>query len=577
MISPPQINFRKVVLLIVFFQLANIVVCQDLHLSYGPDLKYTKHNGFYNKLLGEEDNLLYLELKSENKNKLKTHRVVALDKNSNEEIFSLDLLKKKEQFYKKQFKTKTLNQIQLLNGQLILMYSEQLKSNKKYFIEVFSKELKLIVPLVEVFDQEVFKADVLMFEKATINSTFSPITILPFKKGVIFSCLKNDTEKQTLSYCYNLYSLDFDLIKTSAIELQVPETELENVAFNIEKISCDNNGNVFIEERLKLINQQNRFADTLKAQEFYITTINPYLSESKFFEIKEKDKQFYNLKIEVNKEKVYLFGFFKSTFVSDTSQIKAGIFSQEINSEKMDLLTPKFTYFTENQLARIAKQDRPSDLYNFSNYGYTNSSNFAIEKVQFDEKGNPILFCTKTRNLSIEVTTRDNFGYYTYTDHFFCDKYDILVFKLNEEFDFEWTSLIKRFTVFSGWDVKDIQVISDSSNFFVSYIGEQSFKQRRYSNMFFDRIVVAKIDKERGSVVVTKQEINQENPSKKEQKICFVSDIQALNNQFYFVSSKFMLRPGAYVSSIFPPILVALQVSKKAQIEHFYIGRIDLK
>jgi hypothetical protein len=77
-----------------------------------------------------------------------------------------------------------------------------------------------------------------------------------------------------------------------------------------------------------LVDQQNRFADSMQSQQFFITTINPYLSESKFFEIKENDKQFYNLKIEVNKEKVYLFGFFKSTLVSDSSQIKAGIFSQ---------------------------------------------------------------------------------------------------------------------------------------------------------------------------------------------------------------------------------------------------------
>ncbi|MFN6085555.1 MAG: hypothetical protein ACK476_11595, partial [Fluviicola sp.] len=489
--------------LIVFLRLTNLTFGQEVKLTFGPDLKLSKHKGFYNKLLGEEDNLLYLELKSEKKSKVKTHRIVALDKNSNEEIFSLDLLNKKEQFYKKQFKTKTLNQVQLFNGQLVLMYSEQLKSNKKYFVEVFSKELKLIVPLVEVFDQGIYNQDISIFESENTKVIYSPISVLPFKSGVIFSCLKNDLEKQTLSYCYNLYSLDFDLIKTSEIELQVPETELENVAFNVEKISCDNSGNIFIEERLKLINQQNRFADSMQSQQFFITTINPYLSESKFFEIKENDKQFYNLKIEVNKEKVYLFGFFKSTLVSDSSQIKAGIFSQEINSEQMELLHPKYTFFTENQLARIAKQDRPSDFYNFSNYGYTNSSNFNIEKVQFDEKGNPILFCTKTRNLTIEVTTRDNFGYYTYTDHYFCDKYDILVFKLNEAFEFEWTSLIKRFTIFSGWDVKDIQVIEDSSNFIVSYISENSFKEKRYSNMFFDRFVVAKIDKERGSVVVS--------------------------------------------------------------------------
>jgi hypothetical protein len=244
--KPPQFKLRIVLVLIVFLRLTNLTFGQEVKLTFGPDLKLSKHKGFYNKLLGEEDNLLYLELKSEKKSKVKTHRIVALDKNSNEEIFSLDLLNKKEQFYKKQFKTKTLNQVQLFNGQLVLMYSEQLKSNKKYFVEVFSKELKLIVPLVEVFDQGIYNQDISIFESENTKVIYSPISVLPFKSGVIFSCLKNDLEKQTLWYCYNLYSLDFDLIKTSEIELQVPETELENVAFNIEKITCDKSGNIFI-------------------------------------------------------------------------------------------------------------------------------------------------------------------------------------------------------------------------------------------------------------------------------------------------------------------------------------------
>lgn len=187
------------------------------------------------------------------------------------------------------------------------------------------------------------------------------------------------------------------------------------------------------------------------------------------FPFKFDDKNIFDFNYVADKNSVKIVGFFCDLTKDPKGKKTHGFFYATVNPQTLKVLTDfKFNYFTKEQLTVFEK-----DFFLFSNKEKQSkdesvSSEYKIEKAKSVDD-NIVLFCSKSRNYTVNSSYTNSSGMTSNSSIKYCDKEGVTALKINKDAEIVWAKSIEREQTFVGTSVKDLEVIYKNNKFVVFY------------------------------------------------------------------------------------------------------------
>jgi hypothetical protein len=144
---------KKQLLITAFIFTAFHFFAQEMKMTWSQEVKMTKKTGFYNSILGRNDNLLYVKFSSYSK-----IRITAFDKMTMKEKFTVPVKGFPEnKATKADFKGLDYYRTIIFSNSVYTFWIKESKEKDELFVQTYDANLKMSKPLRKIYELKSFK------------------------------------------------------------------------------------------------------------------------------------------------------------------------------------------------------------------------------------------------------------------------------------------------------------------------------------------------------------------------------------------------------------------------------------
>ena len=543
-------------LLAIYFLKITISSAQEIDINWSDKQIYDNNkDGFFDAFVGYNSKYIYAKFDKLARRKSKINskiKLVAFDKKSMDKEASIAVIGYKEnQSSSKNYSGMTYYKTIVFEDIVYVFWTKMSSSKNELYVQTFDSKLNPLKPLKKIYELVADKSrESTLFVMGNKNSN-EQIVIggeLPAKKG------------ENIKVEYKVLKSDFSFLSSNQITLPVTSTTGKTYGLT-SSYKYGDDGNLYVRTMVSVDKEDIKNAKSNKTSIVYrypILTIVD-VSSGKFtaFPIKAENKNIFDFDYIVDKNSIKVFGFFSDFKKDPRGNNTHGIFYSTIDNKTFTMQNVNFTYFTKNQLDELFKKDIEDRKGSTSRRSRkkadadeTLASNYLIEDVKSLDPDNLVLFCSRMRNYTVQSC--DSKGHCT--TRYYCEKDNVTAFKISKDGNIVWASNLDRKITYSGWDIFDLNVISNNNKFYAiygsSFIASASKKNNRSKkskDQRTDRLEYAVFDYSSGSFSKKEYKVNPINAKKEVRKTIDPKAIDVLDNKFYTSSTRRSLKAGPTV------------------------------
>ncbi|MFN5459414.1 MAG: hypothetical protein ACK5AY_05855 [Bacteroidota bacterium] len=512
-----------------------------------------KEDGFFSYYIGGNDKYLYAffdnRQRSPRKSKIK---FVAFDNKTMSKVSDVLVIDRKNSEQSKAYDGLYYHKTLIFNDILYTFWIKENSEKDELFVQSFDSQLKPLNKLKKIYELTSGRKSSKKAELFVMGNPKNSQSIL------IGGELSGD-KGQNVKVEYKVLKSDFSFAGAGQITLPVVITGNSNGLTS--SYSYGDDGNLHVETSVMIPKEERK---TLKKNESHTYTIYSIVdvinNNVKSYPLKFDNKNIFDVGVVSQKGIVKIFGFYCDILKDPRGVDTHGIFYSEINPSTKELEKMNFTMFTKMQLDALFSgdsEDRKDKAGILSGKKKKKSedeslgSNYQIEQVKSFDEQYLTIFCSLMYNYSRTVCDQKG----NCRTYYYCNKRNVTAFKLDNIGNIVWASNLDREMTYSGWNVKDLTVVSpDQKRFYVSY-GSSYSKDSKRKNTFNkksgkhmrDFFEYAVFDYSSGNFSKEEYEINPQGTKTAERKFIAANDIQAINEKFYVNSERIKLKPGKLI------------------------------
>ncbi|MFN6038131.1 MAG: hypothetical protein ACK452_06665 [Bacteroidota bacterium] len=573
-------NLSLISLLLVCFK----VFSQSVDLAWSDMQVYdNKMEGFFSYFIGGNDKYLYafFDNKNRNVNKRKIN-FVAYDTKSMAKVSDVTVVDRKNSETSKEYRGLYYYKTIVFNDVIYTFWTKESNEKDELFVQSFDAKLKPINKLKKIYELTSGKKSAKKAELFVMANTKN-------SQSIIIGGELSGEKGQSIKVEYKVLKSDFSFASAGQVTLPVIITGKSNGLTS--DYSYGDDGNLHVETSVMIPAEERK---SLKKNESHSYTIYSIVdvvkNDIRSYPLKFENKNIFDVGVVTQKGVVKIFGFYCDLLKDPKGVDTHGIFYSEINPSTKELEKLNFTNFTKQQLDALFagdSEDRKDRAGILSGKKKKKSeeeslgSNYQIEQVKsFDEKYLTI-FCSLMYNYTRTVCDqRGNCRTYYY-----CNKRNVTAFKIDNFGNIVWASNLDRAMTYSGWNIKDLSVVSpDGKKFYVSY-GSSYSKDSKRKNSFNkktgkhmrDYFEYAIFDYNSGQFSKEEYEINPPGTKTNERKFISAADIQIINEKFYLNSERIKIKPGKLIGGCLlsiacPPVGILMLNNPNSKRGTGYLG-----
>ena len=531
---------KKQLLIIAFIFTAFHFFAQEMKMTWSQEVKMTKKTGFYNSILGRNDNLLYVKFSSYSK-----IRITAFDKMTMKEKFTVPVKGFPEnKATKADFKGLDYYRTIIFSNSVYTFWIKESKEKDELFVQTYDANLKMSKPLRKIYELKSFKGAKKKAELfIMVNQSLGEKILI----GGETAGNKGDNVKVE----YKILNADFTFSNAGQAELPLQITGRSNSLSSSYSFGDDGNLHVKSDKSLTIVNLEKGTKET------YI--------------VEFKNKQIFDFDYIYDQNTIRVFGLFCDLTKDKSGNDNHGIFYAIINSATLKLESENFTYFTKEQLDKLFAEDQSDRKDNklFQSKKSKDSedqslkTNYSVENVLKEGK-DLILICSIMYNYTVTYTTTNSNGTTSTRQEPRCNKRNLTVFRINDKGEIKWATNVNRSITYPSHYVYDINSIKKDNTIYVTYGSDfisdkpEGNKKKKCcsSNIaaakeMRDKIAYATFDLNSGVSAVKEIVVNQPKIPNKDRKIVDPTNIETLGGDFYIVSEKYNMRANSLIGLLF--------------------------
>lgn len=530
---------KKQLLITAFIFASFHFFAQEMKLTWSQEVKMSKKTGFYNTILGRNDNLLYVKFST-----LRKIRITAFDKVTMKEKFTVPVKGFPEnKATKADFKDLDYYRTIIFSNTVYTFWVKESKEKDELFVQTYDASLKISKPLRKIYELKTFKGAKKKAELfIMVNKSLGEKILI----GGETAGNKGDNVKVE----YKILNADFTFSNAGQAELPLQITGRSNSLSSSYSFGDDGNLHVKSDKTLTIINLEKGSKET-------------YLVEF-------KNKQIFDFDYIYDQNTIRVFGLFCDLTKDKSGNDNHGIFYAIINSSTLKLESENFTYFTKDQLDKLFAEDqsdrKDSKLFQSKKSKESEDqslkTNYTVENVLKDGK-DLILICSIMYNYTVTYTTTNSNGTTSTRQEPRCNKRNLTVFRINDKGEIQWATNVNRSITYPRHYVYDVNSIKKDNMIYVTYgsdfITDKDVKKKKKccsinvaaAKEMRDKIAYATFDLNTGVSSVKEIVVNQPKTPKKERKQVDPTNIETLGGDFYIVSEKYNLPSNSILGLIF--------------------------
>lgn len=531
---------KKQLLIIAFIFTAFHFFAQEMKMTWSQEVKMTKKTGFYNSILGRNDNLLYVKFSSYSK-----IRITAFDKMTMKEKFTVPVKGFPEnKATKADFKGLDYYRTIIFSNSVYTFWIKESKEKDELFVQTYDANLKMTKPLRKIYELKSFKGAKKKAELFTmVNQSLGEKILI----GGETAGNKGDNVKVE----YKILNADFTFSNAGQAELPLQITGRSNSLSSSYSFGDDGNLHVKSDKSLTIVNLEKGTKET------YI--------------VEFKNKQIFDFDYIYDQNTIRVFGLFCDLTKDKSGNDNHGIFYAIINSATLKLESENFTYFTKEQLDKLFAEDQSDRKDNklFQSKKSKDSedqslkTNYSVENVLKEGK-DLILICSIMYNYTVTYTTTNSNGTTSTRQEPRCNKRNLTVFRINDKGEIKWATNVNRSITYPSHYVYDINSIKKDNTIYVTYGSDfitdkpEEKKKKKCCSInvaaakeMRDKIAYATFDLNSGVSAVKEIVVNQPKIPNKDRKIVDPTNIETLGGDFYIVSEKYNMRANSLLGLLF--------------------------
>ena len=527
---------KKQLLFIICFLASIQLVAQEMKMTWSQEIKMTKKTGFYNTILGKNENLLYVKFTTFSK-----IRIVAFDKITMKEKFSVPVKGYPEnKATKADFKGLDYYKTVIFNNSVYTFWVREDKEKDELFVQTYDAALKITKPLKKIYELKSFKGAKKKAELfIMVNKSLGEKILI----GGEAAGAKGDNVKIE----YKVLNADFTFSNAGQTELPLQiKGRSDELSSNY---SFGDDGNLHV----KAFNT--------------LTIINIEKGSKVTYVVESKNKKIFDFEYIYDQSTIRVFGLFCDLTKDKSGNDNHGIYYAIINSSTLKLENENFTYFSKEQLDKLFADDKTDRKDRSGLFGGKKGkdsedaslrTNYSIENVLKEGK-DLILICSIMYDYTVTYTTTQN-GVTTTRTEPRCNKRNVTAFRINEKGEIIWSTNVNRNITYGRHSVYDVNSIKKDNTIYVTYgsdfITDQGEKKKKKccaihigaTKDMRDKIAYATFDLTTGAAAVKEIVVNQPKTPKKERKTVDPTNIEVLNGDFYIISEKYNIyqRPNTF-------------------------------
>ena len=513
---------KKQLFIALFLLISTHFFSQEMKITWSPEIKMSRKTGYFNTILGRNDNLLYIKFTS-----LSKIKIVAFDKNTMKEKYSAPENKATSADFRGLDYYSTI----IFSNTIYTFWKKENKEKDELFVQTYDANLKLIKPLRKIYELKSFKG-------AKKKAELFIMVNRSLGEKILIGGETAGSKGENVKIEYKILNADFTFSNAGQAELPLQITGRSNELSSSYSFGDDGNLHVQSDEALTVINLEN--------------------SSKATYEVAFKNKKIFNYNYTYDNNSIRVFGLFCDLTKDKSGNDNHGIFYAIINSKTLELEKENFTYFSKDQLDKLFEKDKGDRKDNTGIFGSKKDkqsedeslkSNYFIESVVKEGK-DLILVCSIMYNYTVTYTTTSN-GIVTTRQEPRCNRRNLTLFRINNNGDIIWATNVNRNITYGRWFVHDVFLVKKDNTLYITYGSDFitdkptekkkrccSFSVAAYKEMG-NKIAYATFDINTGTTNRKEIEINQAKTPNKERKIVDPTNIETLGGDFYIISEKY--------------------------------------
>lgn len=584
-------RFLSFLLLVSFLKIQS----QSIDIKWSEQFIYdNKVDGFFDEYIGTNGNYLYalfstlsyMSVLNPTDREIKI-KLVAFDKTTMKKVGETEL---RGYDNSKDLKYYDYNQIIILNKIVYVLWTKDVEDVTELYLQSFDEKLKKINGLKKIYEISNSKKNLEKLLVLYNNKGNGKILI-----GKEFD-VKNDNEDLRIEY--KLINPDFTFITAKQVTLPIVITKKRRGLFSSYSYQSNasyelaDDGNLYVQDVLKVSEEEKKSLKKGEATAYtHIMQVQLESGEVKDYKVKFPNKNTFNFSSLINKDGIKLYGFFSDLEKDPKGKDTHGIFYISLDAKNLKAKGEKFSYFDKSFLDVLyasdkenqkkgqgffkSKKDKASDEESIDD-------NYMIEKV-IEDGNDLVLFCTIMKNWSETHCYSNANGSQNCRTVYYCTKNNVTSFKLNPKGDIIWAKNLDRDITYTGsWNVKDINIIKNDNNYYVTYGSsfqlnseKKNRRSRKSRKQITDRLEYAVFSSSTGDYKKAEYKVNPINVKSNEAKFVSPEDIEVFDNRMYTSCTRTKLKPSTYISCLCPPVFYFLSMSGNSRKGQGYLGTIS--
>ena len=513
---------------------------QEMKMTWSQEVKMTKKTGFFNAILGKNENYMYVKFLDHGK-----IRITAFDKITMKEKFSVPVKGFPEnKATKADFKGLDYYRTIIFNTGVYTFWVKESKEKDELFVQTYDATLKMAKPLRKIYELKSFKG-------AKKKAELFIMVNKSFGEKILIGGETAGNKGENIKVEYKILNSDFTFSNTGQAELPLQITGRSNSLSSSYSFGDDGNLHVKSDKSLTIINLEKGSKET--------------------YVVEFKEKQIFDFDYIYDQNSIRVFGLFCDLTKDKKGNDNHGIFYAIINSTSLKLESENFTYFTKEQLDKLFTEDKSdrkdSKLFqskkNKESEEQSLRTNYSVENVLKEGK-DLILICSIMHNYTVTYTTTNSNGTTTTRQEPRCNKRNVTVFRINDKGEIIWATNVNRNITYPSHYVYDINSIKKDNTVYVTYGSDFIADKKDGKNKIKccslnlsaardmrDKIAYATFDLNTGLSAVKEIVVNQPKTPSKERKIVDPTNIETLSEDFYIVSEKYNMRANSLIGLLF--------------------------
>jgi hypothetical protein len=520
---------------------------QSLKASFSPTtVERQKTTGLSNRVIGTSDEHIYVEAFSlkgrQRSGRITLKMIKKSDLSVAREVLIYDRKNPEEKNLAIADYRFTKNRV------LVYYYERKYKDTKSLFGRSFDLNLNPTGPVKNLYslpNSREFKGIQFLRNYSDDNTRIMVGAEFPAKKG------------GSPYVDFKMLSDDFSVVNSGKFELPIKITS-KGAQVSNSNYFLTNSGDIYFftqvsvpkEERANLQKGEDAFYSTLS----YVKTST---SSIQTLPIKFSGKNIFNTYWYNDGENLKGIGFYSDLEDDRTGDKVLGMFSARVDLKSFTLSGSEFRRFTKEEVIALSdlNTEKRRDRKKAEKITDDNASldpSLQIELYRTDEAGNSYLFCSKMRNYSQTVCTRNSCVTYYY-----CNKQNNYVFKVDGAGKLVYSKKFPRNYTYNRWSVYDQRVFYNQGKFFMTFDTDTD-RDSTQANMALSRskrLSVTRNEKLEFLVVDTKTDqverkfldFNAPGTPRKKRLTINPLDLQDMGGEFYAVQNDYFVPTGTAI------------------------------